>query len=88
MLKSAGANRSSSAIANGASSLAKRTNRLLKKTVAAIEADVKPIVCVGELLEERESGRTTLTTFLKTQFDGGIQTALLTPNNSRRRDRL
>lgn len=41
-----------------------------KKTVAAIEAGLKPIVCVGELLEERESGRTN--DVLKTQFDGGI----------------
>lgn len=46
-----------------------------KKTVAAIEAGVKPIVCVGELLEERESGRTN--DVLKTQFDGGM--APLTP---------
>ena len=41
-----------------------------KKTVAAIEAGLKPIVCVGELLEERESGRTN--DVLKTQFDGGM----------------
>jgi triosephosphate isomerase len=41
-----------------------------KKTVAALEAGVKPIVCVGELLEERESGRTN--DVLKAQFDGGI----------------
>ncbi len=41
-----------------------------KKIVAALEAGVKPIVCVGELLEERESGRTN--DVLKAQFDGGI----------------
>jgi triosephosphate isomerase len=41
-----------------------------KKTVAALEAGVRPIVCVGELLEERESGRTN--DVLKTQFDGGM----------------
>jgi triosephosphate isomerase len=41
-----------------------------KKTVAALEAGVKPIVCVGELLEERELGRTN--DVLKAQFDGGI----------------
>ncbi|MBE0656341.1 MAG: triose-phosphate isomerase [Bryobacteraceae bacterium] len=41
-----------------------------KKTVAAIEAGLRPIVCVGELLEERESGRTN--DVLKTQFDGGM----------------
>jgi triosephosphate isomerase (TIM) len=40
------------------------------KTVAAIEAGLRPIVCVGELLAERESGRTNQV--LKTQFDGGI----------------
>ncbi len=31
---------------------------VLKKTMAALEADLKPIVCVGERLEEREAGRT------------------------------
>ena len=41
-----------------------------RKTVAAIEAGLRPIVCVGELLEERESGRTN--DVLKTQFDGGM----------------
>ncbi|MBA3976157.1 MAG: triose-phosphate isomerase [Candidatus Solibacter sp.] len=41
-----------------------------KKTVAALEAGLRPIVCVGELLEERESGRTN--DVLKTQFDGGV----------------
>jgi triosephosphate isomerase len=41
-----------------------------KKTVAALEAGLRPMVCVGELLEERESGRTN--EVLKTQFDGGI----------------
>jgi triosephosphate isomerase len=41
-----------------------------KRTKAAIEAGVKPIVCVGELLAERESGNTEAV--LKTQFDGGI----------------
>ena len=28
-----------------------------KKTLAALEASLKPIVCVGESLEERESGQ-------------------------------
>jgi triosephosphate isomerase len=48
---------------------------VLKKTVAAIEAGLKPIVCVGEMLAEREAGRTN--DVLKTQFDGGL--AGLTP---------
>ncbi len=49
---------------------------VLKRTVAALEAGLTPIVCVGELLAERESGRTN--DVLKTQFDGGI--AGLTPD--------
>ncbi len=43
---------------------------VLKKTVAALEAGLKPIVCVGERLEERESGRTE--DVLAAQFAGGI----------------
>jgi triosephosphate isomerase len=31
---------------------------VLKKTVAAIDAGLSPIVCVGELLDHRESGKT------------------------------
>jgi triosephosphate isomerase len=31
---------------------------VLKKTVAALEAGLSPIVCVGELLEHREGGKT------------------------------
>jgi triosephosphate isomerase len=35
------------------------TNDLVRKKIgAALEAGLKPIVCVGELLEEREAGRT------------------------------
>ncbi len=48
---------------------------VLKRTVAALEAGLKPIVCVGERLEERESGKTEA--LLKTQFEGGL--AGLTP---------
>lgn len=48
---------------------------VLKKTVAALEAGLKPIVCVGERLEERESGATEAV--LSAQFEGGI--AGLTP---------
>jgi triosephosphate isomerase len=48
---------------------------VLKRTVAALEAGLNPIVCVGEKLEERESGKTN--ELLATQFKGGI--AGLTP---------
>lgn len=43
---------------------------VLKRTVAALDAGLTPIVCVGESLEEREAGRTN--DVLKTQFAGGI----------------
>src|SRR5271168_3808716 len=43
---------------------------VVRKTQAALEFDLKPIVCVGERLEERESGRTD--DVLAEQFDGGI----------------
>jgi triosephosphate isomerase len=43
---------------------------VLKRTVAALEAGLNPIVCVGERLQERESGATEAV--LKTQFDGGL----------------
>jgi triosephosphate isomerase (TIM) len=46
-----------------------------KRTVAALNAGLKPIVCVGELLADREAGRTN--EILATQFDGGL--AALTP---------
>jgi triosephosphate isomerase len=42
---------------------------------AALEAGLKPIVCVGEVLLERESGQTN--EVLRTQFDGAL--ASLTP---------
>lgn len=48
---------------------------VLQRTVAALDASLTPIVCVGELLAERESGKTN--DVLKTQFTGGI--APLTP---------
>lgn len=48
---------------------------VLKRTVAALESGLTPIVCVGEMLAERESGETDAV--LRTQFDGGI--AGLTP---------
>jgi len=48
---------------------------VLKRTVAALEAGLKPIVCVGERIEEREAGNTEQV--LTTQFRGGL--ASLTP---------
>ena len=41
-----------------------------KKTVAALEAGLKPIVCVGELLADREAGKTE--DVLVSQFTNGI----------------
>lgn len=41
-----------------------------KRAKAAVEAGLKPIVCVGELLAEREAGNTG--NVLKAQFDGGL----------------
>jgi triosephosphate isomerase len=43
---------------------------VLKRTIAALEAGLKPIVCVGEMLAEREAGETDAV--LRTQFEGGI----------------
>lgn len=48
---------------------------VVRKTQAALEWNLIPIVCVGERLEERESGATE--TVLAQQFDGGL--APLTP---------
>jgi triosephosphate isomerase len=48
---------------------------VLQRTQAALAAGLKPMVCVGEMLAERESGKTE--EVLRTQFDGGI--AGLTP---------
>jgi triosephosphate isomerase len=48
---------------------------VLRRTVAALEAGLRPIVCVGERLEEREAGRTEAV--LAVQFADGI--AKLTP---------
>jgi len=41
-----------------------------QKTVAAIESGLKPIVCVGERLDEREAGQAGAV--LATQFKGGL----------------
>jgi triosephosphate isomerase len=43
---------------------------VLKRTEAALEAGLTPIVCVGERLEEREAGQTE--SVLVGQFAGGI----------------
>jgi triosephosphate isomerase len=43
---------------------------VLQRTVAALEFGLTPIVCVGERLEERESGSTEAV--LELQFQGGI----------------
>ena len=43
---------------------------VLARTMAALEAGLRPIVCVGELLAEREAGQTN--DVLKTQCTGGI----------------
>jgi triosephosphate isomerase len=48
---------------------------VFKKTAAALEAGLTPIVCVGERLEEREGGMTE--NVLARQFAGGL--AGLTP---------
>jgi triosephosphate isomerase (TIM) len=41
-----------------------------RKLKAAVDANLQPIVCVGETLEEREAGQTERV--LERQFDGGI----------------
>ena len=41
-----------------------------KKTLAALAANLKPIVCVGETLEEREADKTI--DVIKTQIEGGL----------------
>jgi triosephosphate isomerase (TIM) len=43
---------------------------VLKKTIAALDAGLQPIVCVGERLEDRESGATE--SVCSAQFDDGI----------------
>ena len=48
-----------------------------RKIKAALAAGLTPIVCVGETLAERESGRTG--NVLKTQFEGSL--AGLTPSD-------
>ena len=42
-----------------------------KKTLAALEASLKPIVCVGESLKERESGK--LESVISSQIKGALK---------------
>ncbi len=46
-----------------------------KKTKAALDAGLTPIVCIGEMLADREAGRTELV--CRTQFQGSL--GALTP---------
>ena len=48
---------------------------VFKKTRAALTAGLSPIVCIGELLADREAGRTD--TVIETQFKGSV--GALTP---------
>lgn len=41
-----------------------------KKALAALNAGLRPIVCVGELLEEREAGKTS--EVIRRQFEGSL----------------
>jgi triosephosphate isomerase len=41
-----------------------------KRLKAALEAGLKPIVCIGEMLEDREAGRTEKVLF--SQLEGGL----------------
>jgi len=41
-----------------------------RKTAAALAAGLRPIVCVGELLEQREAGKTAAV--IRSQFDGSL----------------
>src|SRR3954447_18021153 len=43
---------------------------VLKKTVAALEAGLRPIICIGERLEEHKAGKTS--EILIRQFAGGL----------------
>ncbi|MDG1242936.1 MAG: triose-phosphate isomerase, partial [Opitutae bacterium] len=41
-----------------------------KKTIAALAANLKPIVCIGETLDEREAGK--VNEVIKTQLEGAL----------------
>jgi triosephosphate isomerase (TIM) len=51
--------------------LGETDEKINKKAHAALQAKLIPIVCVGETLEERESGRTA--EVVRTQFDGSLK---------------
>jgi len=48
----------SSATPNAATSSAKTNEMVFKKTKAALAAGLTPIVCIGEMLADRQAGRT------------------------------
>ena len=50
--------------------LGEKDEEINKKTLAALDGGLTPIVCVGELLEEREAGRTL--EVIRRQFDGSL----------------
>ena len=56
--------------ANVAASWARRTRTSCLKVHAALAAGLKPIVCVGETLEEREAGKTF--DIVRQQFYGSL----------------
>jgi triosephosphate isomerase len=47
-----------------------------KKTLAGLAAGLTPIVCVGELLDERESGQTA--SVIRRQFEGSLANITMT----------
>ena len=70
MLKAAGANWVIIGHSERRQYFGETDETVLKRTGAALEAGLSPVVCVGERLEERESGRTA--DVLVSQFTGGI----------------
>lgn len=70
MLKSLGCERVIIGHSERRQYFAETNETVLKRTLAALEAGLKPIVCVGETLEEREGGATE--SVLAEQFAGGI----------------
>ncbi len=50
--------------------IGERDDLINKKVKATLEAGLTPILCVGELLEEREAGRTTAV--VEAQFSGSL----------------
>lgn len=49
-----------------------------KKTLAALNASLKPIICIGETLEEREAGK--LESVIKNQLEGALMS--VSPNHA------